>query len=273
VTALTLNQTNTPTAGDPQGTLVGDLQVTGGTGPFTFALVSGTGDGDNTHYQINGSDVELSASGGSTDPTDSIRVEVTDSTGYTFQQALTVNIGAGGFATCGSSDGNPSMLVTVTGITNGTSWLGCTWNNGETKEVFVDGNGLYNKGTGTIGAGTLFSQFQNFNRQVGANGDRFIMTAHASAAAGYGHKNGVRWDASNRLAWGTGGFLTSYSVGVSAYNPNGAYPFGGPWSPQYTTPNFGLLDQGTGYIQSSQRSGSVTFNNGVTVSWTEGAGW
>jgi hypothetical protein len=176
-------------------------------------------------------------------------------------------------ALCGANDSNPSMELTVTGISDGTNWLGCTWDNGETKETFVDGNGLYIKATGTLGGGTLFSQYEGWERQAGANGDRFIMTGFASAAAGYGHKNAVRWDASHRLAWGTGGFLPSYSVGVGPYNPNGAYPFGGPWTPQYTLPNFGLLDQMSGYIDPLQRAGSVTFANGATIAWSSGQGW
>jgi hypothetical protein len=249
VTALTLNQTNTPTAGDPQGTLVGALQVTGGTGSFTFALVAGTGDTDNTHYQITGSNVELSASGGSTDPTDSIRVEVTDSTGYKFEQALTVNINSAAttvppppsLTLCGSDDGNPSMEITVTGISDGTPFLGCSgdWDNGETKEVFVDSVGTYQKDTGEFAPGYVLSEFERWDRQT-TGGDRFRMFGFASAAAGYAHTNAVRWDASHRLAWGTGGFISAYSNGVSAYNPNGANPFGGPWSPQYTTPGFAL---------------------------------
>jgi Tol biopolymer transport system component len=92
ITALTLNQTNVPIVGDSAGTLVGDFEVSGGTAPFTFALVAGTGDGDNGNYQVNVADIEVKSAAVLTDPTDAIRVEVTDAAGDTFEQALTVNV-------------------------------------------------------------------------------------------------------------------------------------------------------------------------------------
>jgi hypothetical protein len=79
---FTLTQSYTPSPNDSQGEVVGTFSVNAGTGPYTIALVSGTGDTDNGSYQINGMNLEISASNNVTDPTDSIRVSVTDSTGY-----------------------------------------------------------------------------------------------------------------------------------------------------------------------------------------------
>jgi hypothetical protein len=278
VTALILNQTNTPDAGDPVDTLVGDLQVTGGTAPYTFALVSGTGDGDNTHYQVDGANIELSASGGSTAGTDAIRVEVTDDKGYTFEQSLTVNVAVAPTTTttaaattappgplaCGTSNANPTMLITMswTDADVTKSFLGCTWTNGEQKDVFSTS---YSRNT------TLpYTGSEGWARVIGGN--RFVMGGHASAAGGWEHENEVKIDGARNLVFGSGG-LTPTSVGVSSRTPTGSYPFGGPWNPAYTTPGFKLVRNGSAYIQDSQLSGTVTYTDGVTVSWGEGSVW
>jgi hypothetical protein len=91
VTDIALDQTNIPVDGDSSG-LVGTLSTTGGTATFTYALVAGTGDTDNANYSIqNGNEIHV-ASASISSPSDSIRVEVTDSTGYQFSKALTIQV-------------------------------------------------------------------------------------------------------------------------------------------------------------------------------------
>lgn len=34
-----------------------------------------------------------------------------------------------------------------------------------------------------------------------------------------------------------------------------------------------IVRNGSGYVQSSQRSGFVTFDNGVSLTWSQGSGW
>jgi hypothetical protein len=91
VTDIALNQTNIPVEGDSSG-LVGTLSTTGGTASYTYALVAGTGDTDNSNYSIQNTDEIHVASGSISEPSDSVRVEVTDSTGYQFSKAITIQV-------------------------------------------------------------------------------------------------------------------------------------------------------------------------------------
>jgi len=270
VTALSLNQTNTPQAGDPVDTLVGDLQVTGGTAPYTFALVAGAGDGDNTHYQVDGSNIELSASGGTTAGTDAIRVEVTDDKGYTFEQSLTVNIAVAPTTTttaaattappgplaCGTPNSDPTMIVTMswTDVDVTKSYLGCTWTNGETKELYTT---FYQAVVGSL---------ETWRRDAGPDPQLFHLHGNeyypGTAPSLYetilgGASIGVVYHTNYRLQIFKDSTFTGSSgnVGVSASSPTaGALVTGAPIAP-------------------SHKSGSVTFTNGITVSWGEGNLW
>jgi hypothetical protein len=161
ITDFILNQTNTPNEGDPISTLIGDLQVTGGTAPFVFALIAGFGDGDNPHYQINLADLELSGTGGSTEPTDSIYARVTDANGDEAFDNFIINLDAPGapLATIGTPNADPTLFIKVESANAGGTalfpynFLDEDFTDGETKEVYGTYVNVALLKSWTIGAG------------------------------------------------------------------------------------------------------------------------
>ncbi|WP_200816879.1 cadherin repeat domain-containing protein, partial [Planktothrix sp. PCC 11201] len=60
---------------------------------FTYSLVTGTGDTDNTAFTLVGDQLKINASPDfETKSSYSIRLKTTDAAGLTFEKALTVNI-------------------------------------------------------------------------------------------------------------------------------------------------------------------------------------
>ncbi|OYP39074.1 cadherin domain-containing protein [Rhodopirellula sp. MGV] len=93
-TAIALSA-STVSIGDPAGTVVGDLSATDSntTDDHTYVLVAGTGDTDNTMFTIEGDQLKTTAEVPSGAPASySIRVEVTDHYGMTFEQVLTITV-------------------------------------------------------------------------------------------------------------------------------------------------------------------------------------
>lgn len=87
LTPASIEENNT--AGDT----VGSLATVGGTGPFTFTLVSGTGATDNASFSIDGTDLNLNVVADyETKTSYSIRVRADNGAGGTFEKALTVTV-------------------------------------------------------------------------------------------------------------------------------------------------------------------------------------
>ena len=80
---------------EPAGTVVGTLTASDVDSPetFTYALVSGTGDDDNASFQIVGDQLQTAASFNfEAGAMKSIRVQVTDADGLTFEKAIAIAI-------------------------------------------------------------------------------------------------------------------------------------------------------------------------------------
>jgi hypothetical protein len=143
---------------------------------------------------------------------------------------------------------------------------------------------------------TNYAKFQNTPSFIGSEGENWTLAADSDVfqIAGFiDFVRGYEWKVRNRyfgvgeLLHGTGVFSPVYSnVGSSDFSPGPAPgwpngwpfldgPFGG--APNWPYPTTGvsgaLLGTGAGYIKSPQLSGSVTFSNGVTMSWSQGTGW
>jgi len=187
-------------------------------------------------------------------------------------------------AACGVPNADPTMFVTMTwtdlDVTK--DFLGCTWTNGETKEVYST---FYTKSR----FGSPYSPGAPQEEEVWANstapnGERVRMEAFGSPFVGF--SGGVRHDEvalgiGTAKEWGTQNFLpvssnvASFSpvgTGVLPYTNNAfgghpsfyiAYPFTSGWA----------FHGDPGYIKTQQRSAFVTFTNGITISWSQGNGW
>ena len=150
-------------------------------------------------------------------------------------------------------------------------WLGCTWNRGETKEVFTT---TYAKhGTPVPSSPYVYYEFEVWDRATGVdqNDQRFRLDGFVSASGGFGHFIHHRIAAGQGLRVGTG--ISPDYDSVAAFTP--AYSsgmFGGPFAPM-TDGSFQLVRVGSGYLQSGQFTGMVTFTDGLTISWSQGSGW
>ncbi len=88
---------NSFVSGDPQGTVIGDLNASNGGNPdpSTFTLVAGEGDTDNDKFQINGSQLEVGNfdfTGGNSTEGQQFSVRVQGSGSATLQRTLTLNL-------------------------------------------------------------------------------------------------------------------------------------------------------------------------------------
>ncbi|MCC9601137.1 cadherin domain-containing protein [Stieleria sp. JC731] len=93
-TAIALSSSSV-SIGDPAGTVVGELSATDANtwDVHTFTLVSGTGDTDNTMFTIENNQLKTTAEVPSGAPaTYSIRVQVEDHFGMTFEDVLTITV-------------------------------------------------------------------------------------------------------------------------------------------------------------------------------------
>ena len=94
----------------PSGSTVGTLSSTGGSGTFTYSLVSGTGSTDNASFSISGSNLQTaSALNFEAKSSFSIRLMTTDSTGGSFEKAFTITV-----------INQAELAPTITGITTDT---------------------------------------------------------------------------------------------------------------------------------------------------------
>ncbi|MDR0910427.1 MAG: hypothetical protein LBM77_11760 [Spirochaetaceae bacterium] len=83
--------TGTVDAGDAVGTFSIPL---GGTSPFSYSLVSGTGDTNNVLFKIDGTSLEIGNNPLTEYKTYSVRVQISDSKGKTFAKACTLYVAA-----------------------------------------------------------------------------------------------------------------------------------------------------------------------------------
>ncbi|MCL2044029.1 MAG: LamG domain-containing protein [Treponema sp.] len=91
VTSVALSTIPGVSAGLTSGSAVGTLAAGGGIGPYTYALVAGTGSTNNGEFTIVGSELRVGAST-LTHGRKSIRVTATDVNNQSFTQAITLSI-------------------------------------------------------------------------------------------------------------------------------------------------------------------------------------
>jgi len=274
LSGLSFGQTNTPAEGDPESTVVGDLTPTGGTGPFTYAMKAGAGDGDNGSYKIVGSQLQLSAAPSISEPTDSIRVEVTDSLMATFDDTFSVDV----YPTTGSmtvelAEGSPlyddaSPGEDVGEVSAGTNLgdINAANGNPSTRLVYVSGPevSFLGKDWSPNDYGELYTDAvpysvpdqHEWGSDTPANPGLYMHDYHEMPYVGdYVSRVSFRIDASNQLDitnQTTGGTIDN-SVGVTSGN-----------DPNLLVPD-GTID--TAAFQ------EVTFANGQTWKWQQEAGW
>ena len=107
----------TLTAVDP------DSAVSGNAGPFTFALVSGTGDTNNAEFSIVGNELRINGSADfETQSSYSIRLRVTDNGGASFETVKTITINnvneghTGTVAITGTATENQTLTADTSGL-------------------------------------------------------------------------------------------------------------------------------------------------------------
>jgi hypothetical protein len=166
---------------------------------------------------------------------------------------------------CGTPNADPTLDVTVTWTDADATkdYLGCTWTNGECKEVYATSYNLqYNPRPVT---GTDMN-INNWNRVI--SGDKLgmagttILATTTFSDAKLGEIDVIRnqdtnFDLNIRVSYWFG---SRYSTLVN--NTNVA-----SYIPALTMLSYGVP------IGSTNRNGTVTTTNGLTITWTEGTGW
>ena len=129
VTGFTYTATAGLRAGESNaavGQVAGALSApVGGTGPFTYSLVAGTGDTDNGKFEITGTDLKIKDNP-LTEGTYSVRIQIVDSKGKTFTKTVTITVAVQQFTltligpkmtsshSVGKIDKGTSITITVT---------------------------------------------------------------------------------------------------------------------------------------------------------------
>ena len=80
--------------GSSTAVTVGTLSATSSDPTISFALVSGTGDTNNCQFAISGTTLTYTGGAVSTNDTKAFRIRATDSTGQTFEEAMTITVTA-----------------------------------------------------------------------------------------------------------------------------------------------------------------------------------
>ena len=80
--------------GSSTAVTVGTLSATSSDPTSSFALVSGTGDTNNGQFAISGTTLTYTGGAVSTNDTKAFRIRATDSTGQTFEEAMTITVTA-----------------------------------------------------------------------------------------------------------------------------------------------------------------------------------
>ena len=80
--------------GSSTAVTVGTLSATSSDPTISFALVSGTGDTNNGQFAISGTTLTYTGGAVSTNDTKAFRIRATDSTGQTFEEAMSITVTA-----------------------------------------------------------------------------------------------------------------------------------------------------------------------------------
>ena len=80
--------------GSSTAVTVGTLSATSGDPNITFTLVAGTGDTNNSQFSITGTTLKYTGGAVSTNDTKAFRIKATDSTGQTYEEAMTITVTA-----------------------------------------------------------------------------------------------------------------------------------------------------------------------------------
>ena len=158
-------------------------------------------------------------------------------------------------ATCGTSNANPTMFVTLTWSGGGSTkdYLGCTWTSGETKEVYST---TYTQDASPNILKEEWEAKEVFDRIQLVGKDNTNYTSYASCMI-FVHYNGL------------GSPNNFYRKEYTYFNSNNLSAY------QTSGYNFNLVE---GYpihanMKSGSLSGASTSTNGLTISWAEGNGW
>ncbi len=159
--------------------------------------------------------------------------------------------------TCGTPNGDPTLLVTLTWTDSDDTkqWLGCTWCNGQQKEVYAT---LYD--ASTVFTGTEQEWDRNLSlRMRGFHYDDITSDAEdpqtlkltLKTVLGNIYKDDFRWYGST----GTAGAVAN-DLGIINVTDVENVPAG-------------LGNQ----LLTKMKNNSYTDANGITYTWTEGTGW
>jgi hypothetical protein len=158
---------------------------------------------------------------------------------------------------CGTPNADPTQFITLSWIDADPtkSWLGCTWTNGETKEV-------YSTTYGELAAGSSYTN--NWRRKPGAN-ESFALTRKFVGTAGFNGEGKAQIFIRPVGLGGLADYFINYFSITSTFN----YTYlGGLIS-------IGDVGQGTNdyLIKNNQKNNTFTDVNDVTYTWTQGNGW
>jgi hypothetical protein len=162
---------------------------------------------------------------------------------------------------CGTPNGDPTLFTTLSWIDADVTkdWLGCTFTNGETKEVY---------GEYEINPGTPTTAFEQWGIQQGTiNNGRFGMSMFTTQALAGGINGGVVTIKGTPIGgingrsylYGSGSNTFSISTGLG-----GVIGFVEADMP---------YNRGSYLLLAKQKNNAYTDVNGVTYTWTEGNGW
>ena len=272
----------------PAGTAVGVLSTTDATppaAPFAYALVSGSGSGDNASFTI-AADGTLRTAGSfdyETTNSYSIRVRVTDQGGLSYEEAFTISVAdLWDVTTCGAYDPQASRFFLKFSNSEGFADVEFGYGAPGWKPLAGDWNG---DGRDTIG---LFqpevAQFYLRNSNSGGSADvsfgygdpsqgaQYVLVmgdwnADGVDTVGLYHKPSATWFLRNTNSEGVADLTIGFGVPGSAWTP-----VVGDWNGDGAD-TIGLYDPATGmfYLRNSHTTGiaDVAFPFGATNSgWT-----
>lgn len=196
------------------------------------------------------------------------------------------------FADCGTPNGDPTLFSTFswTDADVNKTWLGCTWTNGETKEVFANTYNKYYAATlfpNTTGipysglelwkkrntALDLLSMYANPLRlfQFTANNPPTTPNAFDYKKWQYQELD-LKYSAGNRRFW-RNQFYFTYGGGAPTGATNKVYNSVGTPVVVTGAPNPGVFDINQGRLSDNMLNGEMLYANGLRFKWSKGNNW
>lgn len=192
------------------------------------------------------------------------------------------------FADCGTPNGDPTLLATFswTDVDVNKNWLGCTWTNGETKEVFAS---TYNKYyAATLFPNTVGIPYQGLELWKKRNTALDLLSMYANPLRYFQVTLGtpnvfdykkwqyqeldLKYSANVRRFW-RNQFYFTYGAGPPTGSTKKLYNSVGNPVVVSGAPNPGAFNINQSRLSDNMLNGEMVYANGLRFRWVKGNNW